>query len=209
MYDSKNDTLKHIKKVRSYLLYIERRLYSIGLKHDNSKLEEPEKRIFDEFTPKLKNITYGSNEYKSYLNQMQEGLKHHYEWNTHHPEYFKNGIRDMNLIDIIEMFCDWTAATKRHNDGDIYKSIKLNKNRFKYDDLLESIFKNTADYFNNSYEVIEKILDKEDNDNIRTIVYDWFNGLSVYNEAYKAMYTETEHKIASSVILTLVSAGLG
>jgi len=55
----------------------------------------------------------------------------------------KYHIEYMNLIDIIEMLCDWKAATKRHNDGDIKKSIEINQKRFGYSDELKSILLNT------------------------------------------------------------------
>ena len=42
------------------------------------------------------------------------------------------------------MFFDWKAATERHDDGDIYKSLNINKDRFKISDQLINILKNTA-----------------------------------------------------------------
>ncbi|MNN93988.1 hypothetical protein D3C81_2125340 [compost metagenome] len=51
------------------------------------------------------------------------------------------------MLDIIEMFCDWKAATMRHNDGDIRKSIEMNKERFGYSDDLLNIFMNTVSLF--------------------------------------------------------------
>lgn len=144
MYDSRDDTLQHIKKV-SVNLDIFRGLLEQRLHvHDLSKLHEPEKSIFDVYTPKLKNTTYGSDEYKQYLREMNKALKHHYENNRHHPEHFDNEINDMNLVDIVEMFCDWLAATERHNDGDIFKSIEYNQKRFGYCDNLKNILINTA-----------------------------------------------------------------
>jgi hypothetical protein len=50
----------------------------------------------------------------------------------------------MDLYDIIEMFLDWKAATERHADGDILKSIEINKGRFKMSEQLYEIFLNTA-----------------------------------------------------------------
>jgi hypothetical protein len=44
---------------------------------------------------------------------------------------------------VVEMLCDWLAATKRHADGDIRKSIAFNQKRFGYTDELKSIFLNT------------------------------------------------------------------
>ena len=52
----------------------------------------------------------------------------------------------MNLIDIIEMLCDWLAATERHQDGDIYKSIELNQKRFNYNNELKIVLINTINY---------------------------------------------------------------
>jgi hypothetical protein len=45
------------------------------------------------------------------------------------------------------MFCDWKAATMRHNDGDIRKSIEINKKRFKMSEDLAQIFRNTVELF--------------------------------------------------------------
>jgi len=57
----------------------------------------------------------------------------------------------MTLIDVMEMFCDWLSATKRHADGDIYKSIAINKKRFNYGEELEALFINTAKEFQREY----------------------------------------------------------
>lgn len=118
-----------------------------GLHHDGSKLNPPELEYFLIYTPKLKDTTYGSDEYKKYLEALTPAIQHHYEKNRHHPEHFANGLSGMNLIDIVEMFCDWTAATQRHNDGDINRSIELNRKRFGYDDVLSNIFRNTVAFF--------------------------------------------------------------
>ena len=45
------------------------------LVHDQSKLKSPEKGIFDEYSPKLKETTYGSPEYKKYLKELQGSLR--------------------------------------------------------------------------------------------------------------------------------------
>ena len=53
----------------------------------------------------------------------------------------------MNLVDIVEMFCDWKAATERHHDGNLHKSIEKNAVRFEMNAQLVKIFENTADLF--------------------------------------------------------------
>jgi len=113
--------------------------------HDQSKLDNPEISLFTEYTPKLADCTYGSDEYKSFLGAMKPAIDHHYANNRHHPEHFKNGVDEMNLIDMIEMLCDWKAASERHNDGNIRKSIEINANRFNMSPQLVKIFENTAD----------------------------------------------------------------
>ena len=147
-YDSKEDTLKHIKTVRLLLKGFAGYIFARGIIHDSSKLEEPEKSLFDEFTPKLKSVTYGSDKYKEYLEQMGSALKHHYENNRHHPEHFEHGIHGMNLFDVIEMFCDWKAASLRHDDGDMESSLNINTERFDIDGQLYNILMNTIDELN-------------------------------------------------------------
>lgn len=145
IYDSTRDTLLHIKAVSHYMSDAAQELLKRGQVHDASKLESPEKEYFDKYTEKLKGLTYGSEEYKKSLKEIQPALDHHYANNSHHPEHYKNGVNDMDLFDLVEMFFDWKAASERHADGDIYESIKKNSERFKLDPMVAKIFKNTAD----------------------------------------------------------------
>src|SRR5690554_3471786 len=100
-YDSTKDTLLHIKRVNELLSLAAIELLARGQEHDNSKLESPEKELFDEYTPKLKDSTYGSDEYKANLKGLEPALKHHYMNNSHHPEHYENGINGMDLFDLI------------------------------------------------------------------------------------------------------------
>jgi hypothetical protein len=144
MYNSKMDTIKHKLRVYQLLYAIANELKQRAKCHDNSKLSSPEKELFDEFTPKLASSTYGSDEYKEMLKGLKPALDHHYSNNSHHPEYYGNGVNGMNLLDLIEMFFDWKAASERHNNGNIYESIKINQERFGLSDQLVSILTNTA-----------------------------------------------------------------
>jgi hypothetical protein len=176
-YDSRPDTLAHIAAVAALLAQVRDDLKHRATVHDASKLCEPEKSFFDEFTPKLRGTTYESDEYKSFLVAMKPALDHHYAHNRHHPEHFGylecNGcfkrfpkdhdgccdvcgygqfqfrpdILAMNLVDLIEMLCDWKAATGRHADGDIRKSIEINQKRFGYSYELKRFLLNTVEAF--------------------------------------------------------------
>ncbi len=143
-YDSTKDTLEHIKRISQLLNKMVLELMCRMQGHDASKLRSPEKEIFDIYTPKLKGSTYGSEEYKVFLKEMQGALNNHYEFNHHHPEHYQKGVDDMDLIDLVEMLCDWKAATERHANGSIDKSIIINKDRFGLSDQLVSIFQNTV-----------------------------------------------------------------
>lgn len=142
-YDSMEDTRKHQKDVAELIHQIEVKLFYRALNHDKSKLNSPEKEILDEFVPKLSDVEYGTDEYRFYTNQMKIMTEHHYKHNSHHAEHNENGIDGMNLIDIIEMLCDWKAAGKRNPGGDIIKSLNINKDRYKISDQLYNILLNT------------------------------------------------------------------
>lgn len=147
-YNSEADTLKHQKRIMQLVNIATAELLKKVALHDNSKLYEPEKEIFDEWTPKLKTSTIGTEEYENMKKEMKVALDHHYANNTHHPEHYENGIEGMDLLELFEMFFDWKAASERHLDGNIYKSITVNKERFKMSDQLEHIFINTAKRMN-------------------------------------------------------------
>jgi hypothetical protein len=90
---AKFKTLRHIETVRNYLDQCAIELIKSGQKHDQCKLQSPEADIFEEFTPKLRGCTYGSEEYKSFLKEMSKALDHHYENSKHHPEW-----EDYNIV---------------------------------------------------------------------------------------------------------------
>lgn len=192
-YDSRTDTIDHINAVRNFMRIVIDNLQKRAQHHDKSKLESPEKEAFDVLTPRLKGLTYGSDEYRACLKEMKPAIEHHYANNSHHPEHYKywrcpicegvfpddaappsvyenngeplrfcpnccangvifeatvyptTGIYGMDLLDVVEMLCDWKAAGMRHADGDILKSLEINRERFKMSDQLYRIFKNTIE----------------------------------------------------------------
>lgn len=112
--------------------------------HDRSKLSEPEKSGYDQLAIKLKDCAYGSDEYKAALAEANHVINHHYTHNSHHPEHYMDGISGMSLLDIIEMLCDWKAASERTKQGSITQSLSHNKERFKISDQLGEILWNTV-----------------------------------------------------------------
>lgn len=138
------ETNGHITKVQKEVLKFTNKLTKQAMVNDLSKTKEPEIDKFIEYNAKLKESTYGSEEYKENLKGLGVALDNHYKHNSHHPEHYEDGIEGMNLLDIVEMLCDWKAATLRHNDGDIIESLKYNKERFGMTNQLYKILLNTV-----------------------------------------------------------------
>ena len=112
-YDSRPETREHIAKVGEFL---DRAIGDLTYRkavHDASKLREPELSAFDIATPKLAGLKYGSDEYRASLRELGPALQHHFEHNDHHPEHYDNGVQGMSLMALIEMLCDWRAASER------------------------------------------------------------------------------------------------
>ena len=137
-------TIEHITNVRKYMRFFTDKLTDRAEKHDASKLTENELPLFAEHTENLNKIDYGTEEYKKELEELAPALEHHYSHNRHHPEYHKEGINGMNLLDITEMLCDWKASSERQKNGNLLKSIEINAERFNIDKQLMQILINTA-----------------------------------------------------------------
>ena len=141
------ETLKHISEVRDNIWRMVMELLRRAGDHDKSKLESPEREIFGEHTEKLGKVEYGSQEYKDLLELVKPAILNHYSKNRHHPEHFAKGVNDFDLIDLMEMLCDWIAATKRNKNGNIHKSIEINKEKYGLPEMLVNILNNTVNRY--------------------------------------------------------------
>jgi len=151
--NAENETRKHIIMVCKYVNMFAAEMLKRAYAHDASKLEEPEKAIFDKYTPLLAGVSFGSEEYKSHIKEMKVAIEHHHSKNKHHPEYndingysfqtLNDPIRAMDLFDIVEMVCDWLAASKRHTDGSIGKSVAICAEKYHMDEQLVAVIRNT------------------------------------------------------------------
>ena len=191
-------TWEHINLVMKLLASAQIELMRRQFTHDRSKLISPEVDVFTEYTPKLRESTYGSEEYKQMLTEMKPALDNHYASNRHHPEFFPTNepsqiiashiimakhalqynqvlpddvfgyealiayleqkqaehvasINNMNLFDLLEMFIDWCAASQRHDDGDLNRSIEVSIQRFSISPQIAQIFKNTVPWISDEF----------------------------------------------------------
>lgn len=142
------DTVIHKKEVSDIGQLFINELTNRLQHHDDSKLKGDEQKLFEDVLDNAQPAEYGTSNYNSIKDRLKPALILHYGANRHHPEHFIDGISGMNLIDLMEMFIDWCAATNRHKDDDIHKSIDINTNRYHLPEELNAIFHNTAkDFF--------------------------------------------------------------
>jgi hypothetical protein len=146
MGDSTKETKDHIRRVHDLLFSAGYDLQKRGRNHDASKLEEPEKSLFDAEAGTIDTLEYGTPEYKASCDRLKPALEHHYANNSHHPQYYEDGVNGMNLFDIVEMFFDWKASGERTKGGNIYKSIDINAERHGVSKQMRKILINTANY---------------------------------------------------------------
>jgi hypothetical protein len=141
------DLIDHKRRVGLYLQKVANALFGRAVVHDNSKFSPEEYEPYEEAFPGLQKYAYGTEEFKAELRKIKPAINHHYENNDHHPDRYMSpntsGLNYMNLIQIVEMVCDWIAASER-SQKDIFKGLEMNKERFKIDDQLFAIIKNTV-----------------------------------------------------------------
>lgn len=111
--DSRPSTYEHVADVQALLLGISAELARRAMVHDASKLQSTERAAWDVMRPAVDAAEHDSPEYHALLAEMQPTLDHHFARNSHHPEHHAAGILGMDMLDLIEMVCDWIAASRR------------------------------------------------------------------------------------------------
>jgi hypothetical protein len=146
-YDAQLEIMKHVALVRELLHDFAVRLMQRGEVHDSSKLDPIELGPLQEIgrlNETEGKVAFGTPEYEIRKQILAPMLAHHYANNPHHPEHHEDGIRGMSLMDVVEMFCDWIAASRARNPDGV---LRLTGDADKYDagPVLQSIFQNTAE----------------------------------------------------------------
>lgn len=139
------DTINHIKQVQFFMEQVIKSLIERARLHDASKLNEPEYSGYAGLSETLKGLQYGTDEHRAAFAPFKPIIQHHYQANDHHPEHFDktDGIAQMNLLQLVEMFCDWKAASTR-NSNTLLDSLDVSAQRFGVEPQLAKIFSNTV-----------------------------------------------------------------
>ena len=129
--------LQHLAYVKEGLKKVSNELDHRALVHDLSKFKDDEFMGYIAVKQACSNTEYGSPEHKEVMRSIKDvadpAMANHFSRNSHHPEYHKN-IEDMSFLDIIEMVCDWYAAAKTYNNGNLQNSVKIGKEKFNFTD---------------------------------------------------------------------------
>lgn len=125
--------MAHIDRVRELIDECIDRFSDRALNHDASKLEEPEKTVFDTCTLKLKSMAYGSPEYKAAMEELKPGLAHHYAHNSHHPEHYPKrdgGITSALLRSSADAMDEQAVSALLHTDEKEAAEALMNTAKF-------------------------------------------------------------------------------
>lgn len=138
------DLFRHQSIVRGLMNEISEKIRDRGAIHDDSKTKPGEVELYAQYAPMLWRAEYESPEYKEIARKMMPAIRHHFRMNRHHPEHHGDGVDGMCLLDLIEMLCDWKAASMRGDRGSFADGMDTNKEKYGIDDQLWSILENTA-----------------------------------------------------------------
>jgi hypothetical protein len=145
-HDSRPETLIHSQRVGELLVQLIKQILDRSWRHDRSKTVEPELNFVNRWQPRFDNVPYGSPAWDQLRREQvaENGQLLHFQANRHHPEHFPNGINDMTLVDVVELLCDWKAASERTGAGNLPKSLAVNAVRYEMSTQLLRIMVNTA-----------------------------------------------------------------
>lgn len=139
-------TRAHIDRVRELLIAFAHKIIDRGIAHDASKFDPEEDgplQAMQDLIDREGPAPFGTDEYRRRTALLGPMLAHHYAENSHHPEHYPEGVAGMDLLDLVEMFHDWKAASERGGDSAIGLSYCVEK--YGIPPMLASILRNTAD----------------------------------------------------------------
>lgn len=153
------ETWKHINTVMQLLASAQIELMRRQFTHDQSKLRPPEVSTFTEYTPKLKESTYGSDEYKEMLTEMAPALNYHYAHNRHHPEYFKECSESEELNEFIDLTKGTIVAHQKLSDTYFhYEQAKKAQKLLEYLETKQTEVKTSVNGMN-LFDILEMFID--------------------------------------------------
>ena len=140
-------TADHITAVEDNLVVFAGELITRAGAHDRSKFEDVELGPLADMIKveeREGKVEFGTPEYAARTAMLDGMWRNHVAHNDHHPEHFDDGITGMNLLQIVEMLCDWQAASAQR-DPSKTMNITFCVEKYGIPPMLEQILRNTAD----------------------------------------------------------------
>jgi hypothetical protein len=135
--------LAHKEAIATYMAKFCAELSYRAAVHDNSKFDPQEFDVYAQHIQDFNKHPFGSPEDNALRDKIISASLLHRKHNRHHPEFFRDGLDGMNLIDLLEMIIDWKAATERCPHDSLQKSMPLLKEKYNISDQLYNILTNT------------------------------------------------------------------
>lgn len=133
--------LRHIGFVQSALLRVRQELERRGQDHDRSKWSPEEFPGFARINATARQYPYGSEGYKASIRAERPTVEHHQKANSHHPEYHQakmpqlsevDGLSEMGWLDVVEMVCDWWAASQTYGNTPWDEVLSKQRERWQW-----------------------------------------------------------------------------
>jgi len=137
------DTIVHVSEVAENLEICASNLRQRGHAHDRTKFQPMEFDAFVSTREKLKRAKFGAPEQQECVDTIRQAVDHHHANNQHHVQYYSDGIKDMSLLDILEMICDWRAATRRNSESRFKGFLEVAIKKYNISPELEKIIQTT------------------------------------------------------------------
>lgn len=164
----------HIRRVNRWLVHFSKAIFDRGQKHDASKLQSPEIEGWTQMDTEER-YPYGSPEYEEKKARYKWLFHEHYSKNRHHPEYFEihqNKSLEMDLLDYIELLCDWLGYRDSINYTDASELIAQQCKRYGFSQEIYDLLLNTmANYFVDFGTLTDLELKKVDSYSPQGLVY--------------------------------------
>lgn len=145
--DTKQYIYRHKLEIQKKLSLLINELKKRADEHDISKLKEPEYSGWVKMD-KEPRYEYGSKEYFEKIKKYKWLFDLHYRKNRHHPEYWQGFFQDMDLIDLLEMICDWISYRDDLTYQEATEVIEKQCTRFGFPQLMRELILNTVkNYF--------------------------------------------------------------
>ena len=161
-FRSENNILKQVMdhriKVSMRMSLIGNDLAARGRRHDNSYSQSTEMDLIK------KSFNDETEEKRKHSMELLEGV--HASHNDYMVNHFDNGIKDMNILQLVEYITDKMASVDEEVEEptiEVYEEYVLNGVEDASDDL-KSVVKNTIMYILNRNGVVKKMIDRRENE---------------------------------------------